>query len=101
MALELYTTGNALLVQPVVAQLWNNGVQQGADIPATATSDTHFVASIPVVGIQPNLTHGYQVIWVDSAIEPRNIACGQVLWDGRNEVFRGSIAVDQSSGKFV
>ena len=102
MALELYTTGNATLVQPVVAQLWQNGTQVGSDLPATATSATHFVASIPVVGIPPNLTDGYQVIWVDSATVPRQISCDQVLWDGVNEVFRGSIAsTDQANGNFI
>lgn len=101
MALELYTTGNALLVQPVVAQLWQNGTQVGSDLNATATSNTHFVASIPVVGIPANYSDGYQVIWVDSATTPRRIASGQVLWDGKNEVFRGTIATDNTNGNFI
>ena len=101
MAIELYTIGTETLTQPVVAQLWNSGVQQGADLAATATSATHFVASIPVTGVPRQLTHGYQIIWVDSAATPRKVAGGQVLWDGNNEVFRGSLAVDQSTGGFV
>lgn len=99
MALELYTTGTGVLAQPVVAKLYQAGVQVGADLPATATSAKHFVATIPVVGVARNLTDGYNIIWVDNnGVE---VPGGTVLWDGINEIFRGALSVDESQGKFV
>jgi len=99
MAIELYTFGTGVLVAPVVAQLWHNGAQQGADIASTAApSGKHFIATVPI-GTPAQLTDGYQVIWRDST--GFQIPGDILHWDGAQEIFRGDLSVDESSGSFI
>lgn len=85
--LELYADPDYPPAQPLVARIYQAGVQVGADIAMTPVTASNFTGTIPT-SLAANTTNGYGVIYVDN--DGLTINGGTFYWNGNQEVPQGT-----------